>query len=123
MPQWECRRRGLYQASIQSKTARANWRRVVQRCSSRSSSWRVPKKLSATELSKQSPMDPIEPSSPALRSRRPKAQLVYCAPWSEWATVWPGGRPPTPDGHLHRVDDELAAHVVGDGPADDPATE
>jgi hypothetical protein len=27
---------------------------------------------------KQSPIDPIEPSSPAARSRRPNAHDVYC---------------------------------------------
>jgi len=30
---------------------------------------------------------------------------------------------PAPDGHLHGVDHELGADVVGDGPADDPAAE
>ena len=37
--------------------------------------------LSATLLSKQSPMEPIKPSRPALRSRRPNAQDVYWEPW------------------------------------------
>lgn len=59
------------------KIAEARWSRSAQRCSSSSSSWSVPKKLSATELSKQSPMLPIDPSRPASRSRRPKAHEVY----------------------------------------------
>lgn len=39
-----------------------------------------PKKLSTTELSKQSPIEPIEPSNPAARRRRPNAHEVYLRP-------------------------------------------
>jgi hypothetical protein len=40
------------------------------------------KKLSATALSKASPMVPIEATRPAALSRRPNARLVCWQPWS-----------------------------------------
>jgi hypothetical protein len=40
-------------------------------------------KLSAMALSKQSPADPVEGSTPISRHRLPKASEVYCVPRSE----------------------------------------
>ncbi len=51
MPSVEWRRRGLYQASMYSKIARASSSRVAQFCRSSSSSCRVPKNDSTMELS------------------------------------------------------------------------
>ena len=40
----------------------------------------VAKKLSAMALSKQSPADPVEGTTPISRHRLPKASEVYCEP-------------------------------------------
>src|SRR5271165_1219523 len=70
-----------------SKIAEASSALVSQCRRSNSSSCKVPKKLSAIALSRASPTEPIEPRMPAARSRLPKAQEVYCDPWSVCITV------------------------------------
>jgi hypothetical protein len=77
-----------------------------------------PKNDSARLLSKQSPIDPMDPSRPAARRRLPNAHDVYWLPWSVWQTVLPSGRPASPDRHLQGDDDELGANVVCDRPSD-----
>src|SRR5690606_6466080 len=111
----------LYQPSIHSKIARASSARVSQVRLSSSSSWSVPKKDSIIALSSAEATRPIEPSSPAARSRWPKARAVYCEPRSEWTTVWPGGGRRRQRAISRGVHDELGAQVVGDRPADDPS--
>jgi hypothetical protein len=78
----------------------------------------VAKKLSATELSKQSPMLPVEPSRPAFAQPVPerpagvgRAVIAVVDGARRWAAV--------PDRHLQRVDDQLGADVVGRRPPDD----
>lgn len=61
---------------MKAKTAFARPSRVGQVDLLSSSVCNVAKKLSATELSKQSPMEPIDPNSPVSRSQCPNAQLV-----------------------------------------------
>ena len=39
-----------------------------------------------------SPTDPIKGRTPASSHRRPKAQDVYCVPWSEWWITVSGPR-------------------------------
>ena len=65
---------------------------------------------------------PIEPSSPAARSRWPKIQDVYCL-GAVAVDDGAGGWPAAPAGHLQGVDDQLGAHVVGNRPADHGAAE
>ena len=50
-----------------------------------------PQNDSITELSKQSPIEPIDATSPDSCARRVKAQEVNCVPWSEWMIVPAGG--------------------------------
>ncbi len=78
----------------------------------------VAKKLSATALSNASPFDPIETEMPASRACWPKPRATYCEPLIGMMYE-PGLRPAASDGHLQRVGDELAAHVLGHRPADD----
>jgi hypothetical protein len=68
-------------------------------------------------------MLPIEPSSPASRSRSPNAQLVYCSGPVVGVVDGSGCGSALPERHLQGVDDQLRAQVVGDRPADDPAGE
>ncbi len=81
----------------------------------------VAKKLSARALSKQSPRLPIDLSSPASRRRCPKARL---ADLTSLIRVMDGawGWSPPPHRHVDGVHHQLAAEVVGHGPADHPPT-
>lgn len=63
-------------ASMNANTAWPRTARVGQVDRSSSSVCSVARKLSATLLSKQSPMLPIDASRPASRRRWPNAQLV-----------------------------------------------
>jgi hypothetical protein len=63
----------------------------------------------------------MEPSSPAPRSRLPNAQLVYWAAVIGMCDGLTAERLSSPDGHLDCVDDKLAADVIRDRPAHDPA--
>ena len=71
------RRRGLYQASIHSKIACDSWTFVSYRWVSRTSRCIVDQKHSIIALSTEATR-PIEPRSPAWRSRCPNAQEMYC---------------------------------------------
>ena len=79
----EWRLHGLYQHSIHSNIAVASWLWVRHVLELRSSSCMAPQNDSIIELSKQSPTDPIDGTSPAARTRCPNAHEVYCEPWSE----------------------------------------
>jgi hypothetical protein len=81
----------------------------------------VDQKDSIRPLSTLEATRPMEPSSPAVRSRWPKIQDVYCDPRSLYDCT--GFRAAAPAGHLQGVDDQLGAHVVGDRPAHDGAAE
>src|SRR3954454_14644574 len=113
IPQELCRRVGLYQHSIQSKIALAIWSRVSQRCSSSSSSCSEPKKLSATLLSKQSPIERIEPSDPAAGDAG-RTPTTCTGPRDRLRDRLTIGWLSPPDRHLQRVDDELGRDVTGD---------
>lgn len=84
-----CRRAGLYQASIHSKIAAPSSARDDQVCRSRSSRCIVDQNDSIIVLSTLDATRPIDPRSPASRSRWPKIQDVYCDPRSE-CTIVPG---------------------------------
>ena len=117
----ECRRRGLYQASIHSKTARASWRRVCPA-------------VLVEQLALQGGEEALghgvvvarRRSSPWSRTRRRLAgggrtpRTCIGLPWSEWTDGLTLRWPPAPGRHLQGVDDELGPDVIGDGPADDP---
>ena len=86
-----------------------------------SSHSRVAKKLSAIALSKQSPADPVEVTTPISRHRLPKASEVYCE-----AAI---GMMDDPfgtalcDRHVQRLEHQLGAEMVGHGPAHHLAAE
>jgi len=61
---------------------------------------------------------PMDPSSPASRSRCPNVQDVYWLPRSEWRTVAVVGRR-CQVAIAYGVDDEFGADVVRDRPAHD----
>ena len=50
------------------------------------------KKLSAMALSKQSPTEPIDGTTPHRRQRSPKAKEVDWQPWSQWGMTESGRR-------------------------------
>jgi hypothetical protein len=72
--EWRCWR--LWKISRYSKMAWANLILVRQRFLLRTSTWRRPQNDSMTALSKQSPTDPIDGSSPDWRTRRVNAHEV-----------------------------------------------
>lgn len=74
-----CRRRGLQKSSIDSNIADASCALESQFVRSRSSRCIVDQKLSMSALSTLEATRPMDPKSPACRSRCPKIQLVYCA--------------------------------------------
>jgi hypothetical protein len=73
------RRRGLYHASIHSNIAWDSWALVFHPWVSRSSRCIVDQNDSIIVLSTDDATRPMEPRSPAWRSRCPKAQDVYWA--------------------------------------------
>src|SRR3954447_21379843 len=79
MPIAVCRRRGLYQASIHSKIAAPSSSGVSQIRWSRSSRCMVDQNDSIIELSTEEATRPMDPSSPASRSRCPNTQDVDSA--------------------------------------------
>src|SRR5215218_870683 len=87
-----------------------------------SSLFKVANKLSATALSKQSPLLPIDWAMPAARACWPKASETNWLPWSE-CQISPGSGRRLSERHLQRVGDELGAHVIGHRPAYDQAAE
>jgi len=80
-----------------------------------SSFFNVAKKLSATALSKQSPLLSIGWAIPAAQAFGPKARLT------NWSPDQPGAGSPVGARHLQRVGDKLGPQVIGHCPADGPA--
>ena len=66
----------IFEVEIHSNIAAASWSRECQSCWSRSSRCSPEKNASATELSKQSPIDPIDGTRPDARARWVKAHEV-----------------------------------------------
>ena len=73
----ECRRRGLYQVSIQAAMSRRAWSRVCQRRREMSSCWRVEKNDSAAALSSALPVRPMDWVTPRRRQASAKSPEVY----------------------------------------------
>src|SRR5215210_99393 len=103
-----------------SKTSEISSRPVGHERRCTSSFLSVAKKLSATALSKQSPLEPIETAMPASRAFCPNARLTKLRALVAMMDE-PGRGPAAVQRHLERVDDELVAHVAGHAPAGDPA--
>ena len=80
----------------------------------------VAKKLSATALSQHSPLRPTESTTPLARAssaKSPTRILTAAVRMENDALLWC----PVGEGHGEGVFDQLGAHVIGQGPADDPA--
>src|SRR3954453_19031001 len=130
IPRVEWRRRRLKKISMYSKTSVLSSAFDGHERPWMSSFLSVAKKLSATALSKQSPLLPIDWAMPAARARWPKASETNWLPWSECqirpgsgrrcASAIPNASGPTKR-HFPRVGDQFGAHVIGHAPAHNPA--
>jgi hypothetical protein len=115
MPSDECLRRRLWKISRYSNRALASSIRVRHRCRLSSSVCTRPQKDSITALSQQSPIDPIEGTSPEARARSVKAQEVNCASSTGRCNTGPGGA--VADGHVQGAGDQRRGLRTADGPA------
>ena len=115
----ECRRRVLYQPSMQSKIARWAAVRVGQAAveqlgldggEERLGDGVVPALAGA----------PDRQRTPSWSARRPNWALVYWQPRSEWKITPVGGRRRV-TALAQGLVDQVGAQMVGGGPADDPA--
>ena len=95
------------------------WVRNERRSMSSHSS--VAKKLSAMALSKQSPADPVDGTTPISRHRLPKASEVYCDPLV--GVMYDPLGAALSQRHVQRPEHQFGAKMVGHGPSHHPAAE
>lgn len=114
LPRLACRRRGLYQASIHSKMALATTSGFGQVRMSSSSRCMLDQNDSIMLATRPCCR---AGQLPAAGDRR--SNLCTDCRGRRLADCSGPGRRRLSDRHLNCVDDELGAHVVGDGPADD----